>query len=57
MHEVCDVKGMDSGALHMAVDCLDRYLLHRPVNRKQLQLVGISCVVLASKYVSLLALI
>ena len=49
MHEVCDVKGMDSGALHMAVDCLDRYLLNRLVNRKQLQLVGVSCVVLASK--------
>jgi len=52
MHEVCDVKGMDSGALHMAVDCLDRYLLNRLVNRKQLQLVGVSCVVLASKVFS-----
>ena len=49
MHEVCDVKCMESGALHMAVDCLDRYLLNRPVYRKQLQLIGISCVVLASK--------
>eukprot|EP00795_Rhopilema_esculentum_P009288 gene9288-16985_t len=49
MHEVCDVKSIDSEALHMAVDCLDRYLLRRTVTRKQLQLIGISCVVLASK--------
>ena len=48
---MCDVKSIDSEALHMAVDCLDRYILKRSVNRKQLQLIGVSCVVLASKYV------
>eukprot|EP00794_Sanderia_malayensis_P016450 gene16450-18083_t len=49
MHEVCDVKNIKSEALHMAIDCLDRYLLKRPVHRRQLQLAGVSCVVLASK--------
>jgi len=36
--------------LYLAVDYIDRYITRRQVTRKTLQLVGVSCMFLASKY-------
>ena len=39
-----------SETLYLAVSYVDRYLSQRPVQRNKLQLVGVTCMLLASKY-------
>ena len=41
---------MVSDTLFLAVSCIDRFLSIQNVPRSQLQLVGVTCMMLASKY-------
>ncbi|KFV44072.1 Cyclin-F, partial [Tyto alba] len=48
-------KGMNetmSLCLHMTVGCVDRYLKLRPVPRARLQLLGIACMVICTRFIS-----
>ncbi|XP_038067708.1 cyclin-F-like [Patiria miniata] len=47
--EVAGMKGYSSHTLHMVVSCIDRYLMHQPVTRGNLQLVGITAMVICSR--------
>ena len=48
--EVSEMKEFGSLVLHVAVDCVDRYLQSRPISRNWLQLVGITALLLAARY-------
>eukprot|EP01113_Clastostelium_recurvatum_P002618 TRINITY_DN11106_c0_g1_i5.p1 TRINITY_DN11106_c0_g1~~TRINITY_DN11106_c0_g1_i5.p1 ORF type:complete len:526 (-),score=141.75 TRINITY_DN11106_c0_g1_i5:123-1700(-) len=50
MVEVADEYGISQTALFLSVNTLDRYLSMCKVARAQLQLVGVSCLLLAAKY-------
>ena len=39
-----------SDTLFLGVSCIDRFLSVHPIPRQQLQLVGVTCMLLASKY-------
>jgi len=39
-----------SETLHLSINLIDRYLTHKPVMRKRLQLVGVAAMFIASKY-------
>ena len=47
--EVSEMKEFGSLVLHVAVDCVDRYLQSRPISRNWLQLVGITALLLAAR--------
>lgn len=47
--EVSEMKEFSSLVLHVAVDCVDRYLQLRPISRNWLQLVGITGLLLAAR--------
>lgn len=47
--EVAYMKDMSHQVLHAAVNYVDRYLISRVVERTKLQLLGISCLLLAAK--------
>ncbi|CAB3979247.1 cyclin-F-like [Paramuricea clavata] len=48
--EVCTMKNFSSHVLHAAVSYVDIYLLRRKGNRGQLQLLGIGCLLIASRF-------
>ncbi|CAM8885596.1 unnamed protein product [Rhodiola kirilowii] len=48
--EVSDEYRLLSDTLYLAVSYLDRYLSVNPVNRQKLQLLGVSCMLIAGKY-------
>ncbi len=48
--EVCQEYRLVSDTLFLAVSYLDRYLSLVPVSRSRLQLVGVTCLLLAAKY-------
>ncbi|NXR05289.1 CCNF protein, partial [Sagittarius serpentarius] len=50
--EVATMKDFSSLCLHMTVGCVDRYLKLRPVPRAQLQLLGIACMVICTRFMS-----
>ena len=49
--EVSEMKEFGSLVLHVAVDCVDRYLQSRPISRNWLQLIGITALLLAARYI------
>ncbi|XP_054849318.1 cyclin-F [Eublepharis macularius] len=50
--EVATMKDFSSLCLHMTVGCVDRYLKIRPVPRARLQLLGIACMVICTRFIS-----
>ncbi|KFO94454.1 Cyclin-F, partial [Buceros rhinoceros silvestris] len=50
--EVPTMKDFPSLCLHMTVGCVDRYLKLRPVPRARLQLLGIACMVICTRFIS-----
>ncbi|XP_067389439.1 cyclin-F isoform X2 [Emydura macquarii macquarii] len=50
--EVATMKDFSSLCLQMTVGCVDRYLKLRPVSRAQLQLLGIACMVICTRFIS-----
>ncbi|XP_053707944.1 cyclin-F [Synchiropus splendidus] len=50
--EVTTMKEFSSLALHVTVDCVDRYLALRSVSKARLQLLGIACMVVCTRYMS-----
>ncbi|XP_006893948.1 PREDICTED: cyclin-F [Elephantulus edwardii] len=50
--EVATMKDFTSLCLHLTVECVDRYLRQRPVPRHQLQLLGIACMVICTRFIS-----
>lgn len=50
--EVATMKDFSSLCLHMTVGCVDRYLKLRSVPRAKLQLVGIACMVICTRFIS-----
>uniref|UniRef100_A0A8D0LB35 Cyclin-F n=1 Tax=Sphenodon punctatus TaxID=8508 RepID=A0A8D0LB35_SPHPU len=50
--EVATMKDFSSLCLHMTVECVDRYLKLRPVSRARLQLLGIACMVICTRFIS-----
>ncbi|KOO24210.1 hypothetical protein Ctob_001548 [Chrysochromulina tobinii] len=48
--EVAEEYRLESETLYLAVNYIDRFLSHVPVNRSKLQLVGVTCMLVASKY-------
>nr|XP_033770580.1 cyclin-F isoform X1 [Geotrypetes seraphini] len=50
--EVATMKDFSSLCLHMTVGCVDRYLKLRSVSRTRLQLVGITCMVICTRFIS-----
>uniref|UniRef100_A0A8D0DTA7 Cyclin-F n=1 Tax=Salvator merianae TaxID=96440 RepID=A0A8D0DTA7_SALMN len=50
--EVATMKDFSSLCLHMTVGCVDRYLKIRPVSRGRLQLLGIACMVICTRFIS-----
>ncbi|XP_004373459.1 cyclin-F [Trichechus manatus latirostris] len=50
--EVATMKDFTSLCLHLTVECVDRYLRRRPVPRHQLQLLGIACMVICTRFIS-----
>ncbi|KAJ7413674.1 Cyclin-F [Willisornis vidua] len=50
--EVATMKDFSSLCLHMTVGCVDRYLKLRPVARARLQLLGIACMVICTRFIS-----
>ncbi|XP_077975847.1 cyclin-F-like [Styela clava] len=48
--EVATMKDFGSEMLHTTVRCVDRYLLLRQVSRSRLQLLGIACMVICTRY-------
>ncbi|XP_062999029.1 cyclin-F [Elgaria multicarinata webbii] len=49
--EVATMKDFSSLCLHMTVGCVDRYLKIRPVPRARLQLLGIACMVICTRFI------
>eukprot|EP00761_Pharyngomonas_kirbyi_P014151 gb/GECH01014181.1/.p1 GENE.gb/GECH01014181.1/~~gb/GECH01014181.1/.p1 ORF type:complete len:363 (+),score=56.19 gb/GECH01014181.1/:1-1089(+) len=50
LNEVAQEYSLKRETLHLTVNFLDRFLSRRPVSRDRLQLVGITCMLIASKY-------
>ncbi|XP_066498510.1 cyclin-F [Hoplias malabaricus] len=50
--EVSTMKDFSSLALHVTVGCVDRYLTCRTVAKSKLQLLGIACMVICTRYIS-----
>ncbi|XP_067089428.1 cyclin-F [Osmerus mordax] len=50
--EVTTMKDFSSLTLHVTVSCVDRYLALRSVPKARLQLLGIACMVVCTRYVS-----
>ncbi|XP_062874858.1 cyclin-F isoform X2 [Trichomycterus rosablanca] len=50
--EVATMKEFSSPALHVTVACVDRYLAQRSVPKARLQLLGIACMVICTRYIS-----
>ncbi|NXJ72022.1 CCNF protein, partial [Rostratula benghalensis] len=50
--EVATMKDFSSLCLHMTVGCVDRYLKLRAVPRARLQLLGIACMVICTRFIS-----
>ncbi|XP_068276349.1 cyclin-F [Nyctibius grandis] len=50
--EVATMKDFSSLCLHTTVGCVDRYLKLRPVSRSRLQLLGIACMVICTRFIS-----
>lgn len=50
--EVASIKAFSSLTVHLAVHLIDRYLCIRAIERSHLQLLGISCLVLSSRWTS-----
>ncbi|XP_029996899.1 cyclin-F [Sphaeramia orbicularis] len=50
--EVTTMKEFSSLTLHMTLGCVDRYLALRSVPKSRLQLLGIACMVICTRYVS-----
>ncbi|XP_056608079.1 cyclin-F [Triplophysa dalaica] len=50
--EVATMKDFSSQVLHLTVGCVDRYLALRTVPKAQLQLLGIACMVISTRYIS-----
>uniref|UniRef100_A0A8C2YZN6 Cyclin-F n=1 Tax=Cyclopterus lumpus TaxID=8103 RepID=A0A8C2YZN6_CYCLU len=50
--EVTTMKDFSSLTLHVTVGCVDRYLAMRSVPKARLQLLGIACMVVCTRYVS-----
>ncbi|XP_064171538.1 cyclin-F [Anguilla rostrata] len=50
--EVTTMKDFCSRALHVTVSCVDRYLARHAVPKARLQLLGIACMVVCTRYVS-----
>ncbi|KAL0993446.1 hypothetical protein UPYG_G00107990 [Umbra pygmaea] len=50
--EVTTMKDFSSLTLHVTVCCVDRYLALRPVPKAHLQLLGIACMVVCTRYIS-----
>ena len=48
--EVADLKFYSRQTLYTAVSIVDRYLQRVPISRRELQLIGISCMVIAGRY-------
>ena len=44
------MKDFTSLCLHLTVECVDRYLRRRLVPRYRLQLLGIACMVICTRY-------
>ena len=40
-----------SQIVHIAVNCVDQYLMRRKVQRSELQLLGITCMLIAARFV------
>ena len=40
-----------SQIVHIAVNCVDQYLIRRKVQRSELQLLGITCMLIAARFV------
>ncbi|XP_063326716.1 cyclin-F [Pelmatolapia mariae] len=50
--EVTTMKDFTSQTLHVTVGCVDRYLALRSVPKARLQLLGIACMVISTRYIS-----
>uniref|UniRef100_A0AAX7TQX3 F-box domain-containing protein n=1 Tax=Astatotilapia calliptera TaxID=8154 RepID=A0AAX7TQX3_ASTCA len=50
--EVTTMKDFTSQTLHVTVGCVDRYLTLRSVPKARLQLLGIACMVICTRYIS-----
>ncbi|XP_037670343.1 cyclin-F [Choloepus didactylus] len=50
--EVATMKDFTSLCLHLSVECVDRYLRRRLVPRFKLQLLGIACMVICTRFIS-----
>ncbi|NXF33203.1 CCNF protein, partial [Nyctibius bracteatus] len=50
--EVATMKDFSSLCLHMTMGCVDRYLKLRPVSRSRIQLLGIACMVICTRFLS-----
>ncbi|XP_036408677.1 cyclin-F [Megalops cyprinoides] len=50
--EVTTMKDFSSLALHVTVSCVDRYLALHSVPKSRLQLLGIACMVVCTRYIS-----
>ncbi|XP_052409437.1 cyclin-F-like [Carassius gibelio] len=50
--EVTTMKDFSSQVLHVTIGCVDRYLSRRSVPKAQLQLLGIACMVISTRYIS-----
>ncbi|XP_078200485.1 cyclin-F isoform X5 [Callithrix jacchus] len=50
--EVATMKDFTSLCLHLTVECVDRYLRRRLVPRYTLQLLGIACMVICTRFIS-----
>ena len=48
--EVAEEYKLEAETLHLSVNYIDRFLAHVPVARSKLQLVGVTCMLIASKY-------
>jgi F-box protein 1 (cyclin F) len=50
LFEVLEMKEFPSSTIHLAVNMVDSYLQQRPVPRSRLQLLGISAMLLAARW-------
>ncbi|EDO34730.1 predicted protein, partial [Nematostella vectensis] len=48
--EVALMKDFSSQIVHIAVHCVDQYLMKRKVQRSELQLLGITCILIAARF-------
>lgn len=48
--EVAVMKDFPSQIVHVAVNCVDQYLMKRKVQRSELQLLGITCMLIAARF-------